>query len=153
MRIVNAVDNKYTLQDLVTMKNKDYHITKLRPFIFDESTQNPLDYAVRDDQDCYVVEKITALKGSPTGPKKNIYLKVHWVGYKEPSWEKWSRMRNSIALQNFLQHHKKQTYRGLCPTNITLGQENEESDIESDLDINYDSGNNSELSSDEEEEV
>ena len=100
------------------MKNRDYHITKLRPFIFDESTQNPLDYAIRDDQDCYIVEKITALKGSPTGPKKNLQLKVHWVGVKDPSWEKWSRMRNSIALQNFLKNHKKQSCRDLCPSNI-----------------------------------
>ena len=133
------------------MKNKDYHITKLRPFIFDDSTQNPLDYAVRNDQDCYVVEKITALKGSPKGPKKNIYLKVHWVGYKDPSWEKWSRMQNSIKLQNFLRNHKKQTYRELCPSNITIGQENELSDIESEDEIDFDSYYNSEISSDEEE--
>ena len=153
MRIINAVDNTHTLQDLVTMKNRDYHITKLRPFIFDESTQNPLDYAIRDDQDCYIVEKITALQGSPTGPKKNIKLKVHWVGVKDPSWEKWGRMRNSIALQIFLQNHKKQSYRDLCPNNIILGQQNELSDFESDIDINSDSGNDSEISAAGEEEA
>ena len=62
-------------------------------------------------------------------------------------------MRNSIALQNFLKNHKKQSYRDLCPSNITLGQENELSDIESDLDINSDSGYDSEISAAGEEET
>jgi hypothetical protein len=144
MRIINAVDNNYTLQDIVTLRNKDYHITKLRPFIFDAATQNPLDYAIRDDNETYVVEKISQLRGKPTGPKKSIYLKVHWIGVKDTSWEQWSRMRNSIALQNFLKHHKNKNYRELCPANIILGQANDISDS--------DNNSDSDMSENEEEE-
>lgn len=103
MRIVNAVLNKYTLQEIVTLRTKQYHVSKLRPFIFDPTTQNPLDYAIRgDDNETYVVEKITALRGSASGPKNN---KVHWVGMKDPSWEPWHRFRTSLALQEFLHNH------------------------------------------------
>ena len=130
MRITNAILNKYTLQDIVTLRSKDYHISKIRPFVFDPATQNPLDYAIRDNNETYVVDKITALKGKVNGPKKNITLKVYWVGEQDPSWEPWRRFRTSIALQNFLRNHKKQSYRDLCPQNVVLGEENDVSDSE-----------------------
>lgn len=130
MRIVNVVDDTYTLQDLVTMRNRDYHVSKLRPFLFDPLTENPLDYAIRDDNSTYVVDKITSLKGKPLGPKKLLWLKVYWVGEKDSSWEPWSRMRNSSALQTYLKDHTNATYRALCPQNITVEQEGDWSDIE-----------------------
>ena len=33
MRVINFVENKYTLQNLVTNKNEDHHVTSLRPFL------------------------------------------------------------------------------------------------------------------------
>ena len=62
-------------------------------------------------------------------------------------------MRTSVALQDFLKNHKKQSYRDLCPTNIIFGQPNELSDTESEMDNNSDSGYNSEISTNEEGEV
>ena len=58
-----------------------------------------------------------------------------------------------MALQNFLKNHKKESFRDLCPNNIILGQANDLSDTESEMDINSDFGYDSEISTNEEREV
>ena len=37
-----------TLLDLITGKEKDYHVSDMKPFVFDSAITNPIDVARRD---------------------------------------------------------------------------------------------------------
>ena len=50
MRIVTHIGSKYTLQNLVTDKCSDYHVTKLRKFCYDPEITDPRLIANRDYQ-------------------------------------------------------------------------------------------------------
>ena len=115
MRVVNFVGNKYTLQNLVTNQNEDHHVTSLRPFLYDPVRHNPLQYAIRDDGDIYVVDKITDIRGNIRGKKDQIELEVHWVGGEGPTWEPWSNVRSTQALKEFLRAHVDKSVRNLLP--------------------------------------
>jgi hypothetical protein len=47
MREVNSTGSKYVLQDLVTRKNKDYHVKRIVPFNFDPEVHDPLKFALK----------------------------------------------------------------------------------------------------------
>ena len=59
MRVIAKQDNTYTLQDIVNMRQYDYHIKNLRTFEFDPNPQNPLTYALKDDENMYQVQRIS----------------------------------------------------------------------------------------------
>ena len=48
LRVVNFIGSKYVLQDLVTNKCEDYHISLLTPFQYDAARVNLKDIANRD---------------------------------------------------------------------------------------------------------
>ena len=121
MRVVNSKGNTYTLQNLVTNKNEDHNITGLRPFYFDPVSQNPLQYAIRDDGDIYIVDKISDIRGTLNGSKKQIQLLVHWVDIEKPTWEPWSSVRATQALVDFLKSHPDFAVRQLLPQNHKEG--------------------------------
>lgn len=122
MRVVNSKGNTYTLQNLVTNKNEDHNITGLRPFYFDPVSQNPLQYAIRDDGDIYIVDKITDIKGDLKGSKKQIQLLVSWVDIEKSTWEPWSSVRATQALVDFLRSHPDSAVRQLLPQNHKKGR-------------------------------
>ena len=52
LRVINISRNGhiYTLQDLVTNENKDYHVSRLRPFHYDPDHTDPRLIANKDSQ-------------------------------------------------------------------------------------------------------
>ena len=52
----------YIVQDIVTQKTYDYHVSNLRHFEFDPSSTKPIDIAVTDMPDEFVVENCIAIK-------------------------------------------------------------------------------------------
>lgn len=120
---------KYVPQDLVTKRNKDYHVTRLVPFNFDPEIHDPLKFALKDETDLFEIEKITHIRGNPTGLKKNLQFKVHWKNQEHTTMEPWRVVRNTIALNTFLKNHKKEEVRQLLPSNVEIEQD---SDTESD---------------------
>ena len=52
----------YTLLDLTTGKEKDYHVLDMKPFVFDSALVDPLDIA-RHDQTEFFIERITDHRG------------------------------------------------------------------------------------------
>ena len=102
------------------MRCRDYHATKLRKFTHDPGSQDPLDYAVRDDQ-YYVVEAITKIKEDPKGSfkkksKKGIFFWVKWKGYPEESntWEPYTSLEANHEVWSFLSGHKEKRIRDLA---------------------------------------
>ena len=142
LRIVKINEDKYTLQDIVTMRCRDNHATKLRKFTHDPGSQDPLDYAVRDDQ-YYVVEAITKIKEDPKGSfkkksKKGIFFWVKWKGYPEESntWEPYTSLEANHEVWSFLSGHKEKRIRDLAaaePIEVEL-RFSETEDEEEDLD-------------------
>ena len=53
----------YVLRDLVTQAVADYHVSRLRPFLYDERTLLPLQAAVTDSLDEFIPESVQGMKG------------------------------------------------------------------------------------------
>jgi hypothetical protein len=47
-------DSRYLLKDLISHKEKEYHVSDMKPFVFDPSTTNPIDIARRDHLESFV---------------------------------------------------------------------------------------------------
>jgi hypothetical protein len=128
LEVIRSEGNKIYLRDLITQKIKPYHIKRLIKFNFDPTKWNPLHIALRDTGDLFHVEKITDMKGSPSGPKSQLFFKVHWVGYEDPTYEPWANLRNNLALHTFLRSHKDPKVRKLVPNNLQTPQEEDSSE-------------------------
>ena len=51
MRVIKGFNSRYTLLDLITGKEKDYHVSDMKPFVFDSALVDPLDIARRDQME------------------------------------------------------------------------------------------------------
>ena len=49
MRVVDGENSRYTLFYLITNNLKDYHVSDIKPFIFNADLVDPVDVARRDD--------------------------------------------------------------------------------------------------------
>lgn len=117
-RIVNISDNgtTYTLQDLVTTRNHDYHVSQLKEYRHDPlSDKTPLEIALQDHDHVYIVEQILDVKGDPKGLKGQLFFLVKWQGYEDTTWEPWASLRNVEQLHEFLRHHEDPQVRKLLP--------------------------------------
>ena len=54
MRVANGENARYTLFDLITNKEKDYHVSDMKPFIFNAELVDPVDVARRDYMEFYI---------------------------------------------------------------------------------------------------
>lgn len=107
LRVVNSNGNIYTLQNLVTEKNEDHHISKIRPFYYDPSQTDPILIANKDQQ-MVNVDSILDMKGNPHQSRSNLYFKVRWRGCteREDTWEPYSNLRHNSKLHEFLIRNK-----------------------------------------------
>jgi hypothetical protein len=138
VRVVNAIGSKYTVQDLVTKRNKDYHVKRLVQFNYDPEIHDPLTYALRDETELFAIDKISHIRGNPEGPKANIHFKVHWKNESKTTMEPWKVVRNTAALQTFLTNHKKELVRQLLPNNVEIEQDSD-TDSDSEMDTGFES--------------
>jgi hypothetical protein len=120
MRVIAKRDNTYTLQDIVNMRQYDYHIKNLRVFDFDPNTQNPLTYALKDEGTMFQVERISKHKGSLKKGKTKLFFLVHWVGEPNATWEPWAHVRRNMKLHDYLRNHSDKAIRDLLPPNFNI---------------------------------
>jgi len=101
-RVANSSGDTYTLQNLVSDKMEDYHVTLLRPFHFDPEHVDPKDVARRDTEE-YYVERILEHRGDVKRLRTLEFL-VKWEGYDDSwnSWEPWKNLRLTEALHRYL---------------------------------------------------
>ena len=59
MRVVKGKNSRYTLFDLITNKEKDYHISDMKPFIFNTDLVDPVDVARRDYMEFFIENLIS----------------------------------------------------------------------------------------------
>jgi len=97
----------YTLRDLISQKPKDFHVSKLSEFRYDERTPQPISVAATDSFDQFVIERVVEMKGRLKGSKKQIFFKIRWAGLTqaEDTWLSWHDGFRTTAVQMFLFHH------------------------------------------------
>jgi hypothetical protein len=54
LRVIQSSESKYTLEDLITNKEKEYHVTDIKPFHFDPLNTNPVDVARKDYSEFFI---------------------------------------------------------------------------------------------------
>ena len=105
MRVVNGEDSRYTLFELITNKEKDYHVSDMKPFIIDADLIDPVDVARRDYME-FFIENVISYRGNL---KREIELEfqVNWLGYDEThnSWEPYANLCDSDQLHVFLRQN------------------------------------------------
>ena len=128
----------YALQNLVTEQVYDYHMSQLRPFLYDERTATPLHVAVTDTLDEFVAEYVIRMRGDTRGSRKDLSFLIRWAGYGESddTWEPWEYCKDSHAVQKFLRAHSEARIRRLAKSveavNKQVSHDANESDISDD---------------------
>jgi hypothetical protein len=140
--IKKLTEGMYTLRDLITMRPKDFHVSCMRPYLYDERTLAPAEVAARDSFDEFVIEKVITHKGNPRGSKDKIYFLVRWAGYseKDDTWVSWKDGRNNTAVQLYLHGHTNDRVRRLVNKDFDPNKLDEGDSFERNSDGESDSG-------------
>jgi hypothetical protein len=106
MRVLGGVDSRYSLLNLITNKEKEYHVSDIKPFLFNPLSTNPADVARKDYLE-FFVEAILKHSGSRTSKKTNLRFYVKWLGYDDDSnsWEPYSNIRDMTICHEYLRSH------------------------------------------------
>jgi transposase InsO family protein len=106
LRVLSYRNTQYTLLDLITKKEKVYHVSDMKPFLFDPAITDPQDVA-RHDYLEFFVENILEHRGN-LKLKSTIEFHIKWLGYPEVknSWEPYSNLRDLDILHDYLKQHK-----------------------------------------------
>ena len=106
LRVIRGVDSRFTLLDLITNKEKDYHVSDIRPFIFDPLLTDPTDVARKDYLE-FFIEAILKHSGSRTSKKTNLRFYIKWLGYDDDrnSWEPYANIRDMTVCHEYLRSH------------------------------------------------
>jgi hypothetical protein len=101
-RVLRHEDSQYTLLDLITKKEKIYHISDMKPFVFDPLHTDPQDVA-RHDYLEFFVEAVLHHRGNPS-LKSTMEFEIKWLGYNSShnSWEPYSNLRDLDILHDYL---------------------------------------------------
>ena len=106
MRVIKGLNSRYALLDLITGKEKDYHVSDMKPFVFDSALVDPLDIARRDQME-FFIEKMSDHRGKMSH-RKLLQFFVSWMGYDKSydSWEPYANLRDSDHLHSYLREKK-----------------------------------------------
>ena len=93
LKVVGGKNSRYTLYDLVPQKTSEFHVSSMKPFLFDPSITNPLDVARRNQME-YFVEDILDDRGKHQ--RTHIEFFVKWLNYPSDknTWEPYSSLRD-----------------------------------------------------------
>ena len=102
MRGIKELNSRYILLDLITGKEKDYHVSDMKPFVFDSALVDSLDIA-RCDQMEFFIEKTFDHRGK-LSHRKSLQLFSSWMGYDQSydAWEPFASLRDSTHLHSYL---------------------------------------------------
>ena len=105
-RVLRNSQSQYTLLDIISGKEKLYHVTQLKAFHFNPLRTDPVDIARRDYLE-FFMESIVKFKGS-FDKLSSLQFLVKWLGYDEThnTWEPWKNLRKAAVLHKFLIEEK-----------------------------------------------
>ena len=98
MRVIKGLNFRYILLDLITGKEKDYHVLDMKTFVSDSA----LDVARRDQME-FFIEKISDHRGK-LSHRKSLQFFVSWMvdDQSYDSWEPHANLRDSTHLHSYL---------------------------------------------------
>ena len=104
--IVEVSGNTYTCQNLTTLKNISYDISRLKKFHLSDGI-NPKSIAAADTCELEV-EAIVDHRGS-TRKRSKMKFRVRWLGYEpeEDTWEPFKNVKDLQALDEYVNQHPK----------------------------------------------
>jgi hypothetical protein len=114
VKVVNSIGDKYTIQDLLSMKLETVHLSRLREFEGTLSEEQARELAIRDS-DQFIVEKVLRHFGNPNGRKDQLFFEVKWLGYEKTTREPWSNLRKTEGLHDYLRNHPDKDVKKLLP--------------------------------------
>jgi hypothetical protein len=102
MKVIKSLKGQYTLLDLTTLKEKEYHSTQLKEFIFNPNRVSPLDVARKDYLE-FFIEEILHHTGN-TNRLSTLNFKVKCLGCDDTynSYEPWENLRSTEQLHLYL---------------------------------------------------
>jgi hypothetical protein len=116
LRVVSHLRHKYTLQNLVTGKNEDMHISCLKKFIYDPTNINPYEIALQDSGD-RILHSVLQHRGNT----RRVHTLEFLVRYysdnpdnQEEKWEKYHDLFNNVVLHQYL---RENNMKNLIPKN------------------------------------
>ena len=88
--------------DLTTNKEKQYHSTKIKQFLFDPLRTKTTDVARKDYLE-FFIDKILHHTGDVT-KLSTLKFKIKWLGYDDTcnTWEPWANLREMEILHKYL---------------------------------------------------
>ena len=60
MEVIEGRDSRDKFLDLITLKEKEFHVSDMKPFVFDAALTDPLDVVRRDNME-FFIDKILGL--------------------------------------------------------------------------------------------
>ena len=54
MKVIKGLNSRCALLDLITGKEMDFHVSDMKPFVFDSAVVDPMDIARRDCMEYFV---------------------------------------------------------------------------------------------------
>jgi hypothetical protein len=107
MKVIKCIGSKYIVENLVTNRTENCHITQLRTFYYDPDRTDPFDAAIRN-QFATVVDKIInhkPIKESYKNQKvSEMSFTVRWKIFSSDYDRElpWKELRNNPALHQYL---------------------------------------------------
>ena len=116
MRVISGSNSRFTLYDLISHVEKEYHVSDMKPFLFDPLRVEPLDVARHDYMEFYI-ENILEHRGD-LQRKTSLEFLVKWLGYADEhnSWTSYANLRDTEKLHEYLTSNNLQR---LIPTKFT----------------------------------
>ena len=107
-KVVNFSKGKYTIQDLVTFKTHDVHVSRLKPFLYDQLTVDPVQVARSEQQDAVVDRDLPHRNEKNSNYRTDMEFYIKWAGWDDSynSWIPWENARNNIELLKYLYLNK-----------------------------------------------
>ena len=101
MLVTQFQNDQYTVQDITTGKESKVHVSRLLPFYYDESYEDPYQIAAKDTDE---EEVDFILDHTSTKYKKDMDFLVRWTGQgpTEDRWLPWSQLYNNTRLHKYL---------------------------------------------------
>ena len=102
MKVIQWLNSRYTLLDLITGKEMDFPVSDMKPFVFDSAIVDPMGVARRDSME-YFVDKILQHRGNPK-KSSSMELEVSLLNYPPDSntWEPYKNLRQCGPLHVYL---------------------------------------------------
>ncbi len=100
--VVSVLGDKYSIQDLLTRKVVDTHVSNLSDFRYDSSSGlNPTEVAARNAGE-FFVDKIVDHTGN-VRRRSDMTFRVHWKGYT-PDNDTWQPIKTVRETQAFVDY-------------------------------------------------